>query len=116
MLTGGDGSTLHTLFDYVLLTSERIVLHNAHSTDSDFHEAEAEMSMEVHTSDPLLRPIGSLKRTFTHCHGHQRRPPQLLSLGPTDQASRAFGGSFVCSWRRWPAAWRSKCTSHLPCV
>lgn len=44
---GGDGSTLHTLFDYVLLTSERIVLHNAHSTDSDFHEAEAEMSMEV---------------------------------------------------------------------
>jgi hypothetical protein len=41
------GDTLHTLFDYVLVSSERIVLHNAHSTDDDFHEAEAEMSLEA---------------------------------------------------------------------
>ena len=41
------GDTLHTLFDYVLLSSERIVLHNAHSTDKEFHEADAEMSVEV---------------------------------------------------------------------
>ena len=36
-----------SLFDFVLVTSERIVLHNAHAEDTDFHEAEAEMSIEL---------------------------------------------------------------------
>jgi hypothetical protein len=53
MREGGD--TLHNLFDFVLLSSERIVLHNAHSTDENFHEADAEMSVEVRTPASRVR-------------------------------------------------------------
>ncbi len=53
------GDTLHNLFDFVLLTSERIVLHNAHSTDKDFHETDAEISVEVRTPASCLRTLNS---------------------------------------------------------
>lgn len=36
-----------SLFDFVLVTNQRIRFHNAHNEDEDFHETEDEMSVEL---------------------------------------------------------------------
>ena len=69
------GDTLHTLFDYVLLSSERIVLHNAHSTDEEFHEADVVMSVEVRipASSPHAQQSDVRRRTWCVSSWRQSR-------------------------------------------